>query len=190
MEIALSWDLVVTIFFVMVMSYSYIVGLNGTVKIILSTYIAMLAANGIGNLAAKYIKLSEPLIKILSDDPNENVVVFKIFIFVVITLLLVLRGGFSVDITRHNDSLLTRFVTNSVFGFLSAGLIMSIILVFLVGAGVDASTTVIQEALGLPDKTFFVRFLVRFYNFWFAAPAVAFVILSVIAPRYTPVIEE
>jgi len=190
MEVALTWDLLVMIFFVVIMSYSYIVGLSGTVKIILSSYIAMLAANGIGNLASRYIVLSEPIIKVLSDDPVENVVIFKIFIFIIITLILVLKGGFLIDLPR-NDSLMTRFVITSGFGFLSAGLIMSTILLFIAGASVEGGMLEsIQAALNIPDRTLFVHLLFKYYNFWFAAPAVAFVALSVVNPVNDPLIEE
>lgn len=146
----------------------------------------MLAANGLGNLLSKYITLSEPVIKILSDDPEENVIIFKIFIFVVMVLVLVLKGSFDVDIGRR-DPLLTRFVITSVFGILSAGLIMSTVILFVAGAEVGADMTeAIQEALRLPDNTLFVHYFFRFYSFWFAAPAIAFVAISVFSPFSPP----
>ena len=187
----MSWDLMVMIVFVVILSYSYIVGLNGTLKIIISAYIAMLAANGIGNLAAKYITLSEPLIKILSNDPEENVIIFKIFIFIIITLILVLKGGFIIDIGR-NDPLLTRFVITSIFGILTGGLIMSTMLLFVANVEISSNMVdAIQDALNIPENTLFIHFLFKYCNFWFAAPAVAFVVISVVSPyNPAPIIEE
>lgn len=187
MEVALTWDLVVVIFFMIVMSYSYIVGQNGTIKIILSSYIAMLAANGIGNLIARYIILSDPLIKVFATSPEENVIVFKILIFVTITLLLVLKGSFEVDVNQYQTGAI-KFLGTTVFGFLSAGLIISTILVFIASSTIDGILiTDIEQAVDIPYQTLFVHYLIHYYNFWFAAPAVAFVGLSALSPSYSPI---
>jgi hypothetical protein len=187
MEIALTWDLVVMLFFVIIMAYSYIVGQNGTIKIILSSYIAMLAANGIGNLVAKYILVSQPLIKVMTTSPEENVVIFKMLMFVTITLLLVLKGSFEVDVSRH-QSASAKFIGTSIFGFLSAGLLISTILVFTVGSEAEGMFgDNLKEAINLPYRTLFVGYLVKYYNFWFAAPAIAFVALSALGPTIPPI---
>lgn len=180
MQVALTWDLLVIIFFVVIMSYSYIVGQNGTIKIILSSYVAMLAANGLGNLLVKYIQLSQPLIKIFDTTADSNLVIFKIFVFIVMMLVLVLKGGFIIDMGRQ-ASVLVRLLSVTIFGFLSAGLIMSTILVFIAGSSVDGfMVSTLQEAIKIPTQTLFVRSLIDYYNFWFAAPAIAFVLLSVL----------
>lgn len=190
MEVALTWDLLIIIFFIVIMSYSYIVGQNGTIKIILSSYIAMLAANGIGNLLMKYIQLTEPVIKVFETSSEANGILFKIFIFIVITLILVLKGGFVVDMGR-NYPLPMRMLIVTIFGFLSAGLMMSTILVFIGGGVVDGVLiSSLQEAITIPAETLFVRSLIEYYNFWFAAPAIAFVFLSLIGGHSEPLIEE
>ncbi len=187
MEVSLTWDLVVMLFFVIIMAYSYIVGQNGTIKIIISSYIAMLAANGIGNLVAKYILVSQPLIKIMTTSPEENVVIFKMLMFVTITLLLVLKGSFEVDVSRHQSGS-AKFVGTSIFGFLSAGLLISTILVFTVGSETDGLFGQnLQQAIDLPYRTLFVGYLVNYYDFWFAAPAIAFVALSALGPSIPPI---
>jgi hypothetical protein len=190
MEVALTWDLLIIIFFIVIMSYSYIVGQNGTIKIILSSYIAMLAANGIGNLLMKYIQLSEPIIKVFDTGSASNGVLFKIFSFILITLILVLKGGFVVDMGR-NYPLPIRVLIVTIFGFLSAGLMMSTILVFIAGGVVDGFLiTSIQEAIQIPTETLFVRSLIDYYNFWFAAPAIAFVLLSLVGYTQPPTLPD
>ena len=181
MELVLSWDLVVMILFIVIMSYSYIVGQNGTIKIIVSSYIAMLAANGLGNLVAKYIIASEPVIQILATSPQEKIVLFKIFTFLVITVILVLKGSFHIDMSRYY-SLPMRLLTTTIFGIMSAGLIMSTILVFIAGVQVDGVLVQnITDVFAIPYETVFVRYLIEFYNFWFAAPAITFVALSALS---------
>ncbi len=182
MELALSWDLVVMILFVVIMAYSFIVGQNGTIKIILSSYIAMLAANGLGNLIAKYILMSEPVVKVLATSPEENIVLFKIFVFLTITVILVLKGSFHVDMSKY-FGLPVRILSTTIFGVLSAGLIMSTILVFVASTAVDGILVQdITEAIYIPYQSVMVQYLVTYYNFWFAAPAIAFVGLSVLSP--------
>ena len=186
MQVALTWDLMVIIFFIVIMSYSYIVGQNGTIKIILSSYIAMLAANGLGNLLVKYIHVSQPLIKIFDSSADSNTVIFKIFTFIIFTLILVLKGGFVIDMGRQN-SILVRLMTVTIFGFLSAGLIMSTVLVFIAGNSVDGLlVSTLHEAVKIPTQTLFVRSLIDYYNFWFAAPAIAFVAMSMMANNEPP----
>jgi hypothetical protein len=187
MQTAVSWDLLVIVFFIIIMSYSYIVGSNGTAKIILASYVGMLAANGIGNLFAKSIHLSAPLIKIVETSADENVIIFKLFMFIVITLLLVLKGGFLVEVGRFNSWPLRMGIT-TVLGFLSAGLIMSTVLVFIAGGKVDSFlVSSLQEGVDIPATTVFVRSMLQYYNLWFAAPAVVFSLLSVFNVSVPPV---
>lgn len=146
----------------------------------------MLAANGIGNLVAKYILVSQPLIRVMNTSPEENVVIFKMLMFVTITLLLVLKGSFDVDVNRH-QSASSRFIGTSIFGFLSAGLLISTILVFVAGSSTDGMFFKdIDLAVDLPYRTLFVGYLIKYYNFWFAAPAIAFVALSALGPSSPP----
>jgi hypothetical protein len=189
MEVALTWDLLIIIFFIVIMSYSYIVGQNGTIKIILSSYIAMLAANGIGNLLMKYIYLSEPLIEIVDTSTESNGIIFKILIFIIITLILVLRGGFLVDMGRDYP-LPIRLLSLTVFGFLSAGLMMSTILVFIAGGTDGFLSDNIPDVINIPAQTLFVKSLIEYYNFWFAAPAIAFVIMSLFGTSQHVIAQE
>ena len=48
MDIKLSWDLFIAVFFIIIVAYSFIIGLNGTIKVILGTYIAIVCADAIG----------------------------------------------------------------------------------------------------------------------------------------------
>ena len=52
MNIELSWDLFVLVFFVVIMAYSLIIGRDNTLKVILGTYVAALTADAAGNLFA------------------------------------------------------------------------------------------------------------------------------------------
>lgn len=150
----------------------------------------MLAANGLGNLLAKYIIVNQPILRILTVNPDENVVIFKIFAFIVFLLALVLKGGFLVDIGRV-DSGLEKFAMNGVFGFLSSGLIISTLFVFMSDAGNTGVLIInVQEALNIPAESWLVKSLINYYNFWFTAPAVAFIMTSLLGPELPVITEE
>ncbi len=189
MPYSLSWDLLIIVFFVIIMSYSYIVGQNGTIKIILSSYIGMLSANGIGNLLSKYVQLSQPLIKLFDASKEENTVVFKILVFIAITLILVLRGSFSVDIGHHR-SWVVRLGILTTFGFLSAGLIMSTILVFIASSSGQGFLATVQDPAAMPIHTAFVKSLIQYYNAWFAAPAIGFMAFSFLQDEPPPPLQQ
>ncbi|MDP3975758.1 MAG: hypothetical protein Q8P95_02465 [bacterium] len=188
MNVTLTWDLIITVFFVVIMAYSFIVGRHGTAKIIISSYIAMLAANGIAQLVSLYVPL-QSLVSAWSTTPEQNVVLLKIFLFILLTLVLVMKGAFLVD-TGFEQSIIIRFITTSVYGFLSAGLIISTILVFMSGPSGGVLASNISPAFDVSNASLLVRSLVNYYSFWFAAPAVAFIISSLIARVEMPVADE
>ena len=63
MNIVLSWDLFIVVFFSVIIAYSFIVGRNQTIKIIIGTYMATLAADGVANLAHKYLGGPTPIVR-------------------------------------------------------------------------------------------------------------------------------
>ena len=63
MEINLSWDLFVIVFFTVIIAYTFIIGRNQSIKVIISTYIAILAADGVSNLIDLYFLGANPTIK-------------------------------------------------------------------------------------------------------------------------------
>jgi len=62
MNIDLSWDLLIIVVFAFVIGYSFIVGINRTLKIIIGVYLASLAADSIGNLANHYLLSASGLV--------------------------------------------------------------------------------------------------------------------------------
>ncbi len=50
MNIQLTWDLFILVFFVVIVAYSLIIGRGNTLKVILGTYVAALAADAFGNI--------------------------------------------------------------------------------------------------------------------------------------------
>ena len=127
-NIRLSWDLFVLVFFGVVIAYSFIIGRNQTIKIIISSYMAVLTADGLGNLFETYALPVAPTLQ--GEAGLQALVLLKIFTFVLTIVLLAIRGGFRVDILPE-QSVVTRILANLSFGFLNAGLMVSTLLGYL-----------------------------------------------------------
>jgi len=179
MQILPTWDLFIIVFFAIILAYSFIVGRNSTLKIIIASYLAILTADSFGNIIDKFV-LSNPS---LAETPTaalgpESLVIFKILAFVLVILLVTVRGSFFVVMDREK-SLIMNIATTGAFGFLSAGLIISTILIYISG-GVfigEASSTI---GVDITTDSILAKLMTENYDIWFSLPAIAFVIMSFI----------
>ncbi|MEK7672734.1 MAG: hypothetical protein AAB373_02520 [Patescibacteria group bacterium] len=189
MNISLSWDLFVVVFFVVIIAYSLIIGRNNTLKVILGTYVAALAADAIGNLFGKYFTGSELLLKLLKfaalGTEDAAIVFVKVIAFVALVILFSVKGSFFVD-TANDRSGPIRLIISFLYAALSAGLIISIILVFVSGIsfiggdGTSANSAALWE---IYNQSKFVRSFVANSYFWFSAPAIAFLVHSLYSQK-------
>ena len=180
MDIRLSWDLFVLVFFGIVIAYSFIIGRNQTLKIIIASYMAILSADGIGNICKLYVFPGMPALQ--GAEADNALIILKIFVFVLGIVLIAIKGGFYVDI-MFERSLVTRLLATLTFGFLNAGLIVSTMLVYISGASFVSGTLQIATQTNLYQESTFVKLMIDNYNIWFALPAIAVVLLSFFEPR-------
>lgn len=182
MVLTLSWNLFVAVFFSVIVAYSFIIGKNQTLKIIIASYIAILASDGIGNLIQRYLIGDQAVIKFLSVANNQNALIFiKIGIFVMTVILITNRGRFQID-SSGNKSILLNAVLSLTYGVLSAGLLISTVLIYASGASlVRDGTLVMNEAVkAMYNESFLVKTMIDNYNIWFSLPAITFVLSSLI----------
>jgi hypothetical protein len=180
MEINLSWDLFVIVFFAVIIAYSFIIGRNKTLKIIIASYIAILTADGVGNLIKHYFMGKEAAVNSVNFPADEgSLVVLKIFIFVLTIVLVATRGRFAMNMSRPSSSVMN-VILNLTYGILSAGLITSTILIYTSGASlVQEGGIVLNEAvLAMYRESTMVQTMINNYNIWFSLPAITFVISS------------
>ncbi len=179
MNLVLSWDLFVIVFFALIIAYSFIVGRNITLKIIIATYIAILTADGIGNILGSYV--SPRVLNLIFPrlDVFSAAIVLKILLFVTVIVFLAMRGEFQVNLGEGSSRFFSILV-NGFFGFLSAGLIVSTILFYISGGSFLQVTGAItsETILSLKRDSSLVRNLVDYYNIWFSIPAIAFAVSS------------
>ncbi len=188
MNIHLSWDLFILVFFVVIVSYSFIIGRDNTLKVILGTYVAALAADASGSLFEKYFSGSELFVRILKfaalGTEDEAVIFVKVLVFVAFVILLAVRGAFYVS-TADDRSGAIKLVLSGIYAVMSAGLIISVILVFVSGVSFVGGNT---EAAGtslwsMYSQSNFVRSIVSNSYLWFSVPALSFLIHSLYSTR-------
>lgn len=179
-NIRLTWDLFILVFFAIVIAYSFILGRNTTIKVIISSYMAILVADGLGDLFHSYIVPAAPA---LTGEAGEQAqILLKIFTFVVVIVLLAIKGGYRVDILPER-SIVTRILANLSFGFLNAGLMVSAILVYLTGGSFVMGSAISAYESQLYVESQIIQLMVDNYNIWFALPAIALVLASFFEPR-------
>lgn len=189
MNITLSWDLFVLVFFVVIVAYSFIIGRDNTLKVILGTYVAALAADAAGNLFAHYFMgapLFTDIVRLAELGNDAEVVVFtKVMIFVVLVILFAVKGAFTVE-TDEGGSPVIKMVLSVFYAVMSAGLIISVILVFVsgidfVGGGNDQTTT--TALFTISNKSQIIKAMLDYTYIWFSLPALAFLIHSLQTPK-------
>lgn len=174
-NLRLSWDLFILVFFAVVIAYSFIIGKNQTLKVIISTYMAILSADGAGNLVKTYLLPAAPSLQ--GEMGDQALVLIKVFIFVLVIVIMAIKGGFLVTIPPER-SVVTRILSNLTFGFLNAGLMVSTILIYLTGGSFVTGSVQSQLYSSIYQESQFVQTLVDNYNVWFALPALALVLVS------------
>lgn len=179
-ELRLSWDLFIIVFFAIIIAYSFIIGRNYTLKIIISSYMAILVADGLGNIFQQYLLPAAPQLQ--GEAGVQTMVLLKISVFVLALVLLAIKGGFRVDILPER-SVPTRILANLSFGFLNAGLMISTILVYLTGGSFVAGTVGAAFNTNIYLESEIVKLIIDNYNLWFALPAIAIVCVSFFEPR-------
>lgn len=185
MEINLTWDLFVIVFFLVIIAYSFVIGKNQTMKVILSSYIAILAADGVGNLVQKYFFGVDPVLNVfVLQADNSAFVVMKISIFVILTVLLTIRGAFEIELFQDRSRFLGMFLTGA-YGVLSAGLIISTILVYITGISLFNTVAVnpANPIVEIAASSSLVRTMITNYDVWFGAPAIVFMLSSLFVPE-------
>ncbi len=180
MELTLTWDLFILVFFMIICAYSVMIGKDQTIKVILSSYIAILASDAIGNIISGAMRSSRTVSSILP-VPSENkmIILMKIGIFVILTVALATRGAFDIFVTDEKSPFM-RIMMVMAYGVLSAGLIISTVLVYASGSSLisTASLFVQNPIQEVAQGSRLVKLMIENYSIWFSLPAIAFIISS------------
>lgn len=183
MDLRLTWDLFILVFFAIIIAYSFILGKDATLKIILGTYASALAADAGGNLLGGKISASQTFLKATAtlglNNPKDTAIFMKVIIFVTFLIILTIKGSFSVQAHGGKTSGMRVFFTG-IYGFLSAALIISVILMYVSGISFIAGSFQPGPAsiMAFNGQSPFIQKMLDYYNVWFLAPVIAMIIGS------------
>lgn len=179
MELLLTWDFFVLVFFAIVIAYSFVIGKNDAVKIIISTYIAVVAGQGLGSFLASTSPYSKQLLSsygIMVDITLIGGV--KLLIFIATTIFIAVRGGLEIHYNKENSSLVNIALT-AVFGFATAGLFLSTLLTFIADSALLDPNAIQTSALAkLSEQSVLMRALIVYQGLWYALPALLLIIVG------------
>lgn len=186
MEVALTWDLFVIVFFAIVVAYSFIVGKDESVKIIISSYISIVAVQAIGNLLEMFTGQSQSIMDMLGFGIDMQIVsVIKLILFVAMIITLAVRGGFEMQYEKELGPIWGPVMT-AAFGFSTAGLLLSALLTYIAAMPLLADNLKFAPLLGpLLQNSSLVAIMVDYQNVWFCLPAVLLLVVGVLSNRET-----
>jgi len=184
MQIALSWDLIVIIFFAVIVAYSFIVGKDESVKIIISSYISIVAIQAIGNLLSLLSSQSTSIMELLGFGLSADIIsIIKLILFVAMIIFLAIRGGFEMDYEQEVGGMWEPVIT-AAFGFATAGLLLTALLTYIAAKPLLdfslASAPLLQPLL---VGSSLVQIMVTYQNLWFSIPAILLLVVGFISSR-------
>ena len=184
MQVTLTWDLLVIVFFAIVVAYSFIVGKDESVKIIIATYIASVAVQGIGNMLFTLGNPSSQFFGLFGFGLSMNAVsTVKIILFVTLIIALAIRGGFHIQYAKDIEGVWQPLLT-AAFGFCTAGLLLSTLLTYIaarpildtqIGASPSLAPLLLQSTL--------VQMMIQYQDVWFALPACVLLVVGFLCQR-------
>jgi hypothetical protein len=172
MNFTLSWDLFIIVFFAIVISYSFIIGKTQSVKVIIASYISIIATQGIGNVIERLSGNSNVAMQIMDVPVNLSVLAgVKIFLFAFFIIVLSMRSGIAIAYAKESSSV-AGMVFTALFGFATAGLIVSTILTYATGKGIlDMSLAIDPGVLPLVENSVIMLMMILNQDIWFTLPA-------------------
>jgi hypothetical protein len=184
MDITLTWDLIVIVFFAIVVAYSFIVGKDESVKIIIASYIAIVAVQAIGNLLELLTGQSQTIMQMLGFALDRNIIsTIKLVLFVAMIIFLAIRGGFEMEYAKEIEGVWETVLTGA-FGFATSGLLLTALLTYI------AAKPILDRTLGsapllapLLAQSQLVQIMVDYQNVWFCLPAILLLTVGFVSNR-------
>lgn len=182
MTINLTWDLFIIVFFALIVAYSFIIGKHEAVKIIIATYVAMVAVQGLGNLLERMALGTPAILASMGLIMNGALIaMIKIGVFVTAIILISIRGGMEIEYEREPSTIVNTLLTGF-FGFATAGLLLSTLTTYISGMPLlDASLADAPSLAPFLLQSRLLLVLVQFQDLWFALPAILLVVIGFIS---------
>jgi hypothetical protein len=172
LNLTISWDLFIVVFFAIVMSYSFIIGKHQSIKIIIASYIGIITTQGIGNVWTRVLgNASSSLASVGIPFDISMIAIAKIFLFALCIILFVIRSGISIEYEKENGTVMT-IVLTGLFGFSTAGLVLSTLLTYVAGSGILDATLIAHSVIApIVKNSPLMQVMIFNQDLWFTLPA-------------------
>lgn len=163
-----TWDLFITLCFLIGMGYGLILGRSRIVVTLIASYIGFAVANEIGNALYQILTGSTLLNESIWIQSNISIFAVKTFLFAAIVVVLTMKGEF----TAIPGAFATGFkgtIITALYSFLTSGLVISSIIYFLPKITQDALLT--QSSLAVT--------VLQYRNWWLFLPVLLMVVVGV-----------
>ncbi len=181
MNIELSWDIFIVSLLILIIVYSFIIGMNRTIKTIIASYLGILSADGLGNILDQYVLASPKIVAGLQvfdlSGFTDSLINMKIIIFLSVLVLITIKGPFNVHLEKFRFSIMNA-VTHAWFTILSSALIISTVLVYLGGSSLIQGVSTESNLVEIYTQSQNVRVMIDYYNFWFSLPVISIILFS------------
>ncbi len=182
MQVTLSWDLFIILFAALVVAYSFIVGKDASVKIIVATYIAFVAVQALGNVILLLLSASTAATVGVSLSPS-SLAIGKLVLFAATVVFMAMKGGIEI---RGGNSFGTAWdiALSALLGLATTGLLLSSLVTYVAGRPILDMTLGSADTLsGILLVSPLVRLVVEYQHVWFALPAIVLLIIGFLANR-------
>ena len=182
MTITPTWDLFIVVFFGLVITYSFIIGKHEAIKIIISTYIAILAVEGIGNILERVTGDSRPLLSVVGLNIDGDILTaMKLVVFIALIIFIAIRSGLEIDYSKDPGGPVNAILT-AVFGFATAGLLLISLFIFVADVQIlDPNVENIETISALLSKSKLMQVMILNQDLWFSLPALLLIAVGVVS---------
>ncbi len=172
LTLTLSWDLFIIVFFAIVISYSFIIGKTQSVKVIVASYVAIIATQGIGNVIYRLSGESGAAMQVLGVPLNFSALAAaKICMFAFFVIVLCIKSGINVGYEKEDKNVISLIFTG-LFGFATGGLIVSTILTYATGKGLlDMNLAISPGLVPFVQSSKLLLLMLLNQDIWFTLPA-------------------
>lgn len=156
-----TWDLIVSLVFIILIVYGLALGRERVLVLLVSAYIGLIIATIWGGAVYDLLSGTSASTSSMVVHANASLFTVKAIIFIVFTLLLVIKGDFLKKASAAHDSMMS-LVLGGLYAFFSAGLVLTSIASFL--PDLERSTIISQSTLAAN--------IINHQVWWIVLPAV------------------
>lgn len=184
MNLTLTWDLFIIVFFAIVITYTFIIGKKESVKVIVATYIGIVAVQGLGNALQRLVEFGNGYAGSFGFTLEPSVLTWvKLVLFIAIVIFLAVKAGFDIDYAKDMHPAMNALMTG-VFGFATAGLLLSTVLTYVSGVPLlDMALTQTASLSPIVQQSQLMQLLILQQDIWFALPAIVLIAAGFLSNR-------